>query len=115
MRKIRAALTWVLAVCLPASLAAQGGQSDDPAFKERFEQGQQALKAGKYKDAIDALKKANKLQHNSCAECYLMLAFAYCESGEPSQCEESCDKAVATASDDDMRARAHNIKGNALS
>ena len=114
MRKARAALSMVLAVCLPASLAAQAVQSDDPAFRERFEQGQQALKAGKYKDAIDALKKANKLQHDSCAECYLMLAFAYCESGQPRPCEESCDKAVATANDDEMRARAHNVKGNAL-
>jgi thiol-disulfide isomerase/thioredoxin len=103
----------VLTMCVPAP-AAQTGPSEDPAFKERFEQGKLALKAGKYKDAIDALKKANKLQHNSCAECYLMLAAAYCESGDPSQCEQSCDKAVATAKDDDLRARAHNIKGHAL-
>lgn len=103
----------VLAACLPAFLAAQAGQAD-PAFKEQFEQGQQALKAGKYKDAIEALEKANKLQSNACAECYLLLAVAYYESGKFSQCEENCDKAVAAAGDDGTRARAHNTKGNAL-
>jgi thiol-disulfide isomerase/thioredoxin len=102
-----------LAACLPVFSTAQMAQAD-PAFKEQFEQGQQALKAGKYKDAIAALEKANKLQSNSCAECYLLLAAAYYESGKFSQCEENCDKAAAAAGDDGTRARAHNMKGNAL-
>jgi tetratricopeptide (TPR) repeat protein len=109
-----ACIILVLAACLPAFLPAQAGQAADPAFKEQLEQGQQALKAGKYKDAIEALKKANKLQNNSCGECYLLLAVAYYKSGELSHCEESCDKAVATASDDLMRARGHSLKGNAV-
>jgi peroxiredoxin len=114
MRQVRVAFSMiVLAVCLPF-LAAQAGHSEDPAFKTQFEQGQQALKVGKYKDAIDALKKANKLQHNSCGECYLLLAVAYYKAGELSQCEESCDKAVAVASDDEVRGRAHTMKGNAV-
>jgi thioredoxin-like negative regulator of GroEL len=104
---------FVLTACLPAFLAAQAGQAADSAFKEQFERGGQALKEGKYKDAIEALKKANKLQNNSCGECYLLLAVAYYRSGELKQCEESCDKALATASDDPMRAQAHNLKGNA--
>jgi thioredoxin-like negative regulator of GroEL len=115
MRKLRVAFRIiVLATCLPAFLSAQGGTAGDPAFKEQFERGGKALKEGKYKDAIDALKKANKLSNNSCGECYLLLAVAYYHSGELGQCEENCDKAAATASDDLMRAQAHNLKGNAF-
>jgi thioredoxin-like negative regulator of GroEL len=104
----------VLVLCLRAFLFAQAGEAADPAFKEQLERGSQALKAGKYKDAIDALKRANKLRNSSCGECYLLLAVAYYHSGELSQCEDSCDKAAATASDDLIRAKAHNLKGTAV-
>ena len=115
MRRLRLAFSiTVVAACLPAFLAAQAGLAADPAFKEQFERGGQALKDGKYKDAIEALKKANKLSNNSCGECYLLLAVAYYHSGELSQCEESCDKAAATANDDPTRAKAHNLKGTAV-
>lgn len=95
-------------------LTAQAGQSSDPAFQQQFARGDQALKDGKYKDAIDAFKKANKLQGNSCGECYLLTAVASYRSGEIKQCEENCDKALANASDDAMRAQIHNLKGTAF-
>jgi thiol-disulfide isomerase/thioredoxin len=103
-----------LVVFLRPLSPAQAVQPADPAFKAQLEQGKQALKAGQYKDAINALKKANKIEHDSCGECYLLLGFAYYRSGELTQSEESCDKAVATASDDEMRAIAHNLKGTAM-
>src|SRR5258708_37089752 len=115
MRRLRLAFSiTVVAACLPAFRAAKAGLAADAAFKEQFERGGQALKDGKYKDAIEALKKANKLSNNSCGECYLLLAVAYYHSGELSQCEESCDKAAATANDDATRAKAHNLKGTAV-
>jgi tetratricopeptide (TPR) repeat protein len=103
-----------LTVCWPTFLPAQAVQPADPAFQAQLEQGRQALKAGQYKDAINALKKANKLRHDSCGECYLLLGAAYYRSGEIAQSEENCDKAVATASDDGVRAVAHNLKGTAM-
>jgi thioredoxin-like negative regulator of GroEL len=101
-------------IVLQTSLTAQAVPPADPAFKAQFEEGQQALKAGRYKDAITALKKANKLQHNSCGECYLLLAVACYRSGELAQCEENCDKAAATATDDGMRAGFHLNLARAL-
>jgi thiol-disulfide isomerase/thioredoxin len=100
----------LLAVCLPSTLRAQAKQ--DPVFKEQLDLGQSALMGGKYKDAIEAFKKANKLRNNSCGECLLMLAVAYYRSGELKKCEESCDRALASAGDDKVRAPAHNLKGN---
>jgi thioredoxin-like negative regulator of GroEL len=114
MRQLRAAFTIVLLSLSQTLLTAQAVPPVDPAFKAQFEEGQQAFKAGKYKDAINALKKANKLQHNSCGECYLLMAVAYYRSGELTQCEENCDKTVATATDDGTRAIAHNLKGTAV-
>lgn len=63
-----------LSTFLTSSLIAQTG-SDNAAAKEQMEQGQQALKAGKYRDAIDFLNKANSSQGNSCGECYLLMAY----------------------------------------
>jgi thioredoxin-like negative regulator of GroEL len=103
----------VLSACLPASLIGQAGPGGT-AFKEQFEQGQQALKAGKYKDAIESLKKANAWQGNACGECYLLVAVAYYKSGKLNESVENCDLAAAVASDDKMRATAHSLKGNAL-
>jgi thiol-disulfide isomerase/thioredoxin len=120
MKQLRFACSIVvLAACLPALLAGQAGSGDsstgnpsgNPGFKE---QGQQALKTGKYKDAIELLKKANGLQANSCGECYLLMAVAYYKSGKLNESLENCDRAVAVASDNRMRATAHSLKGNAL-
>ena len=70
-----------LIIVLQTSLTAQAVPPTDPAFKAQFEEGQQALKASRNKDAITALKKANKLQYNSCEECDLLLAVAYYRPG----------------------------------
>jgi thiol-disulfide isomerase/thioredoxin len=114
MKKFRFACSLVvLSACLPASLTGQAGQ-EAAAVKEQIEQGQQALKAGKYKDAIEFLKKANASQGNSCGECYLLMAVAYYKSGRLAESVENSDRAVAVASDDKMRATAHSLKGNAL-
>jgi thiol-disulfide isomerase/thioredoxin/Tfp pilus assembly protein PilF len=112
----------VLASCLPVFVAAQTGQAGsaavgpavvDPAVKEQLELGQRAIKAGKYKDAIEALNKADKLSNDACGECHLLLAVAYYHSGKLIECEANCDKAIALASGEPARAAAHNLKGNA--
>ena len=120
MGRVRTTLSTSLLILLSLTflaaqaVAAQAAPSGDAAFNTQLEEGRQALKAGKYKDAINALKKANKLQNNSCGECYLLLAVAHYRSGELEQCEENCDKAVATATDDGLRSLAHNMKGTAV-
>lgn len=104
---------FVLSTLLPALLTAQTGPGS-AAAKDQFEQGQQALKAGKYKDAIEFLNKANVSQGNSCGECYLLIAVAYYKSGKLNESVENSDRALALASDDKLRATAHSVKGNAL-
>ncbi len=83
----------------------------DPAFLEQFQRGAQALAAAKYSDAVNAFKKANKLQNNSCTDCYLGMAVACFHMGESEKVLENSDKALSVASDDAQRAVAHNLKG----
>src|SRR5258708_37336856 len=81
---------------LPLWLIAQQppAQAADPAFKEQFEQGQQALKAHKYKEAIDRFKKANTIQHNACGECYFFVAVASYDVEDFDYLVENCNKAM---------------------
>jgi thioredoxin-like negative regulator of GroEL len=111
----------LLCAVLPAILAAfspsacpQQGTTPDPAFKDQLERGQKALQDNKYKEALDAFKNANKIQHNACGQCYFLLAITYFRMHDLSHTMESCDKAIATAETDGVRALAHNLKGNLL-
>ncbi|HWZ43010.1 MAG TPA: redoxin family protein [Candidatus Saccharimonadales bacterium] len=110
-----AIISLTLAVCFSMALAAQQSPpAKDPEFEEQFQQGQKALEAHRYKDAVIALKKANKLRQDSCAACYIALGVAYARMGQIDDALKSCDKAGACANDDPTRAAAHNLKGTVL-
>ena len=64
------------------------------------------------KDAIEAFKNANELEHNACSECYCLSAIASFASAMRNHAVESCDKAIATADSGQMKALAHNLKGD---
>lgn len=86
----------------------------DSAFLEQFAKGKAALKAHKYDDAIAAFKKANKLHHDACADCYYAMVGAYFRNHDPNRALESADKAISLSGDDGSRADAHNVKGDLL-
>jgi thiol-disulfide isomerase/thioredoxin len=98
--------------CAPLVAAQQ--PAEDPAVKAQFELAEQAMKAGKFKEAIAPLKKAAKLSHDSCGRCYFALAIAHLRSGSPEDAVKTCDKALALSTDDADRAAVHNLKGTAL-
>jgi peroxiredoxin/Tfp pilus assembly protein PilF len=103
----------VVSVVLP--LGSQPSQTPaNPAFQQEFQRGRDALQARKYKDAVDAFKKANKLQKNSCADCYLGMASAYLRMQDLDKALDSSDRAIASAADDSTKASAHRLKGNTL-
>jgi thiol-disulfide isomerase/thioredoxin len=110
--------TWfllLLATLTPAAnLAAQQAATSDPAFEEQLARGRKAIDDQKYKDALDPLKAANKLQHEACGECNFLLAVAYVQLKDEKHAMESCDKAIATANTDKLRALAHSLRGNLL-
>jgi thiol-disulfide isomerase/thioredoxin len=104
----------LVALGLPQCLPAQQPQSSDPAFKEQFERGQQALNIHNYKEAIDSFKKANKLQHDSCGECDFFMAIAFYNGKDFGRTIEYCNKAMDAVKSNPTRALTHNLKGNAI-
>jgi thiol-disulfide isomerase/thioredoxin len=111
MRNLRLAILGWCATCLLSASFCQ--VSDDPAFREEFEKGKQALNSYKYENAISEFKKANKLHQNRCADCYYGIALASLQLGDVNHALENADKALALAGDDISRAITHNFKGNA--
>ena len=85
-----------------------------PAVQQQYQAGEQALSAGKDKDAIEAFKRANKLANNSCFECFVGLTAAYTHQGDLKNALDSCDRAIAAANDNSKKADAHAYKGKAL-
>jgi thioredoxin-like negative regulator of GroEL len=112
-KSVLALLACVL--CLPAAGQAPSQQNSalNPALREEFLRGQEALAAGKFGEAITAFKKALKLDKN-CNPCYLGISFAYLRTGELDKALENSDNAITSASDDEMRAMGHNSRGTAL-
>ncbi|MGH9536589.1 MAG: redoxin domain-containing protein [Terriglobales bacterium] len=92
---------------------AETNQTDVDLHQE-FQAGHNAITAGKYKEAIDIFKRANKLQNNSCADCYINMAIAYSRLGEFPNAISSCDKAISVATNDQVKATAHAMKGTAF-
>lgn len=101
-------------ILVSSQLPAQQSPPSDPAFKEQMDRAGKALQDHKYKDALDALKRANKLQHEACGQCNFLLAITYFHLQDRNHAMESCDEAIATAGNDELRALSHNLKGNLL-
>lgn len=112
MRNSRLVMVLGLLLLAPRVTAQQPPQ--DPAFKEQMDRARRALEDHQYKEALDTLKSANKLQNDACGECNFLLAVAYFHLHEQDHALESADRAIATASTDDLRALSHNLKGNLL-
>jgi thiol-disulfide isomerase/thioredoxin len=70
--------------------------------------------ARKYDDAMKAFKKANQLQHDSCADCFLQMAIIETKTGGYDHALKDCDKAIACATVDPVREQSHFLKGNIL-
>jgi thiol-disulfide isomerase/thioredoxin len=105
----------LFAIALLAQLPAQQALPPaSPEVTQQMERGKKALQDHKYKEALDALKSANKMQHDSCGECNFLLAIAYFHLRDQGHAIDSCDKAIATAETDELRALSHNLKGDLL-
>src|SRR5947209_378577 len=85
------------------------------AFQEELEKGQALLSQGKVEDAVKAFKRANKLRNDASAECYWGLAQAYLKLSAHKNLRESCDQILRLTTETELQAKAHNLKGVALS
>jgi thiol-disulfide isomerase/thioredoxin len=108
---------FVIAAFLLFSAAFTNSQQvapSDQSLSPQYQAGRSALDAGKNQDAIDLFKQANKTAQNRCAECDLGMAVAYTRMARLSDAIDSCNRAIAAATNDETRATAHMLKGKAL-
>jgi peroxiredoxin/Tfp pilus assembly protein PilF len=96
-------------------MCAQNVQPEaDPNFQQQLQAGHEALAAGNYKEALDTFKKLNKLYNNSCALCYIDMAVVYQRTAQFDNAIVNCDRALAVADTNQIKATAHSLKGTAI-
>ncbi len=100
-------------LCLFAPGLARGQTNTSPA-DALMKEGYADASARKYDDAMKAFKKANQLQRDSCADCFLEMAIIEGKTGQYDRAMKDCEKAIACATTDTVRARSHYLKGNIL-
>jgi thiol-disulfide isomerase/thioredoxin len=89
-------------------------QSAGPDFAGELEAGKQAAASGAYPDAVKHFRQANLLRQEKCSECYVWLARMGISAGDLQDALEDTEKAVATATTDAERSRAHLYRGLVL-
>jgi tetratricopeptide (TPR) repeat protein len=104
-------VTFVVFAC--ALIPRTWGGGDERA-EDAIKRGTEALAAQDYRQAIKLFEMANKSQHKACGPCYLGLASAYEGLQDVVQQLENANKALHYTSEAQGKARAHELKGEAL-
>jgi peroxiredoxin len=108
---VAAGLVLAFLTFAPSLRGQESGSKIDAATLDLMQQGSDALKAGNYDKAESAFRKANKLQHDSCFACWMGIAQAEKNTGDPLGSWKTTDKALNAATDDSQRAQAHDLRG----
>ena len=82
-------------------------------FEKQLQAARDAFNAGKYPVALDAFKKASKLQ-DGCVDCFLGMGYSSLKIGDPNGAGKGAEKALSLAKSDADRAAARNLKGESL-
>jgi peroxiredoxin len=95
-------------------LVAGAWGAGDASAQDELRRGRDAVEAGDFRQAIALLEGANKSQHKACGQCYLWMALAYRGLHDFERELENADKALEYLADAPAKARAHELKGDAL-
>lgn len=83
-----------------------------PATVGFIKQGDSALSARHFEDAIKTYKKANKLEHDACEPCWVGLALGDEALRNMDSALKDSAKAISSSSTDAERADAHGVRGD---
>ncbi len=106
----------VIALVIVSAAVKPGlGQSNSDAVSAALTQGDDFLKKKDFPKAMDEYRKADKLAHHVCAECYLHMFALDRQSGDLAGALEDAKRALKAAGDDKLTAtRAHLLRANLL-
>ena len=108
---VTAGLVLVLLVLAPNLCGQESGSQIDGVALDLIQQGNDALKAGHCDKAASAFRKANKLRHDSCFECWMGIAQSERISRDRMGAWKSAGRALDAAKDDSQKAQAHDLRG----
>jgi len=116
LRLLAVSLVPALLLCIArfSPLKAQT-PAGNPEVAALLKQGNDALASKNYEEAIKSFKKADKVAHDSCFDCWTGQALAQEALGDFDGAKSAAGKALATASSDAQRADAHALRGDILS
>lgn len=89
--------------------------SSEPEVAALVKQGKDALAAKNFQEASKDFKKAGKLAHDNCFDCWVGLARALDGLGDDDGAKNAAARAIASAPDDSARADAHVLRGDVMS
>ncbi len=101
-------------LCFVPAAAPAAAQDASPVHAERLEEGLNLLEEGKLKEAVRALREADKLGKGSCLECHLGLMKAFNQLGAHGDTLKHAEAALRLTTDARVLAEIHNQRGMAL-
>src|SRR5271169_912748 len=91
----------LITLLLLASSAGPGiAQGNSDAVAQSLAQGDAFLKRKDFPRAMDAYRKADKLSHHACADCYLRMFAAERQSGDLPAALDDAKRAIKAAGED---------------
>jgi thiol-disulfide isomerase/thioredoxin len=107
-------------LCTPSFHLSQGqgqagvAEADNPDYDAAIKNGAELMKSGMYSDALHEFKNAIKLSGGKNYSPYYWLALTYNQLNDKLNTLENCDRMIALAPTDSIRALGHNVEGLAL-
>ena len=109
-KKLRILAFAILAFCLPGKAQTPSG---DDASSGEIRRGEEAYAAHEYPEALAAFANASRLSHVACVKCYLGMSMTCVAMKNWPAAGAFADQALAIATADADKAKAHNLKGTA--
>lgn len=89
-------------------------QKDNPNYDAAIRNGVELMKGGMYEDALNEFRNAIKLSGGKNYSAYYWMALIYNQLNDKLNTLENCDRMIALAPTDAIRALGHNVEGLAL-
>jgi thioredoxin-like negative regulator of GroEL len=105
----------IIVVCLSSfAISARQSPSDNSEYQAALKHGAELMKSGLYADAVNAFKDAIRLSNGKDYAAYWGLAQTYNQLKDKLNTFENCDRMIALAPTDAIRALGHNLEGLTL-
>ena len=104
---------FIAAFAMSAGSMSPAGAADPPPHAAKLAEGKDFLEEGKHKEAVKALREADKLANGACVECDLGLAMAFNKLGAHKDALKHIDELLKATTDKSHLLQAYDQQGHA--